>query len=187
MKGESKGAYRAFVDVALSDLSQRQLLARYQEQAVSESLTRPPTLSGKTIARWSVDFKWQERLKLWRSRFNQLKLEQRLKRWDEFCDKLEERAGELIDRADQLMKHPPVERKVTKKIIAEFAGQEIEQEIIVKPARWAAKDIPLYYDEASKIMKMVVGEIAIAIDLVTRQGYVVTDPTADNDSENDNY
>lgn len=179
MKGESKGAYRAFVDTALYDLSQRQLLNRYEQQVVSESLTRPPTLSGKTIARWSVDFKWQERLKAWRSHFNQIKLDQRLKRWDEFCDKLEERANELVDRADQLMKHPPVERRITKKVIAEFAGQEIEQEIIVKPVRWTARDIPVYYDEASKIMKMVVGEVAIAIDLVTRQGYVVSEPPED--------
>lgn len=162
-------------------MSQRQLLAEYQKQSVSNPLVKLPTLKYTTIVRWSIDFKWQERLKVWRSRFNQLKLEQRLKRWDEFCDRMEEKANALVERADLLMQHPHVERKVTKKIIAEHAGQEIEQTVIIKPARWAARDIPTYYDEASQIMRMVVGEVAIAIDLVTKKGYIVSEPPSETE------
>jgi hypothetical protein len=181
MKGESKGAYQAFVDTALFGLSQRQLLEKYEQQVVSESLTRPPTLSGKTIARWSVDFKWQERLPVWRSHFHQLKTNQRLEKWGEFCDVMITKASDLVDRADQLMKHPAVERKVTKTVTAEYAGQEIDQEITIKPARWTARDIPMYYDEAAKLMRVSVGDLNIAIDLVTKQGYIVSEPAEEND------
>ncbi len=182
LPGESRVAYQAFVDTAVTGLSQRQLLQEYQKQADSEGIAkRPPTLSYQTIAKWSVNFKWQERLTRWRSHFNQLKSEQRLRDWDDFRDELALRAKDLLQRADQLMKHNIVERKVTKTVKAEYVGQEIEQEIIIKPARWTAKDIPAYYDEAAKLMRAASGDLAAAIDLVTRQGYIVSEPVEEND------
>lgn len=183
LEGESGKAYQAFVDTALTGMSQRELLADYKRQAASASQAIVPTVKYKTIYTWSVRFSWQERLKVWRSHLNRLKLEHRLKSWDEFCDKMEAKANALVERADLLMQHPPVEKKVVKKVIAEHAGQEIEQIVIIKPARWTAKDIPTYYNEASQIMKMVVGEVAIAIDLVTKKGYIVSEPPPEDEPE----
>lgn len=180
---ESPKAYQGFVDTALTGLSLRQLLAEYQRQAANNSPTKPPTVKLNTLGSWSNKYNWQARLKVWRSHFHQLKLEQRLKQWDEFCDEMQPRAKALAERADLLMQHPHVERKVIKKVVAEHAGQEIEQTIIIKPSRWTAKDIPSYYDEAGQIMKMVVGEVAIAIDLVTRKGYIVSEPPSEDESD----
>lgn len=96
---------------------------------------------------------------------------------------MEARANALVERADLLMQHPHVQREVTKKVIAKHAGEEIEQKIIIKPARWTARDIPTYYNEASQLMRVVVGEVAIAIDLVTKKGYIVSEPLDDDEPE----
>lgn len=194
---ESARAYRAFADTAFSGLSTRKLLARYQEIAhlIQESLDAiiepPPTLSLKTLLGWSKGNKWQQRLKDWRPIHEAYKRRQWsdrekaiLERWNQNRTRLLDGVEKLLDKADLLVKYPHVEKIVNKQVIAEFAGQVIETQTIIAPAKWGFRDVAAFYKVGCELMIDVVGDRQVMIDRLHADGYIITDPSAGGEEAN---
>lgn len=186
--GESAKAYRAFADSALSGLSIRRLLARYQEIAhlIQESydttLELPPTLKAGTLFTWSKEFQWQQRLKDWRPVHEAYKRRQWsdreraiLDRWNNNRARFLDGVDEMLGRAEEMLKHPHVQKTVKRRVTARFAGEQIEQEIVIAPSKWQMRDVAAFYKVALELMVDVVGDRQIMIDKLHSDGFIITD------------
>ncbi len=188
---ESAKAYRAFADAALSGLSIRQLLARYEEitcliqESYDVGIELPPTLKASTLFTWSRNFGWQKRLKDWKPVHEAYKRRQWsdrekaiLERWNQNRTRLLDGVERLLDKADLLLKHPHIEKIVNKQVVAEFAGQVIETQTIIAPAKWGFRDVAAFYKVGCELMIDVVGDRQVMIDRLHADGYIITDPSA---------
>lgn len=196
LAGESAKAYRAFGDTAFSGLSVRRLLARYQEvtdliqQSYDAVIEHPPTVKLNTLKDWSRKFGWQQRLKEWRPIHEAYKRKQWsdreqaiLQRWNESRTKFLDGADKLLEKADEMLKLPLVEKIIKRKVVAEFVGQEIDQQIVISPVKWKLRDALLFYKIALELMVDVAGDRQVMIDRLHADGYIITDPSAGGDTE----
>jgi hypothetical protein len=120
--------------------------------------------SGSLIARWSVTWKWNERIRLVQSeRALQIEREQtrairaQAKAWAK--RKIETRdlgydvGGKLVQRGQALLALPVYEKKVEKKYIAKFAGEEIDQ-IVVYNFQQHPRDAKPMIEAGMKLMRL---------------------------------
>lgn len=196
LQNESARAYKAFADTAFSNLSTRKLLARYQEishliqESYDASIEPPPTLSLKTLLGWSKGNNWQQRLKQWKPIHEAYKRKQWsdreraiLERWNQNRTRLLDSVDKLLDKADLLLKHPHVQKVVQKQVIAEFAGQVIETQTIIAPAKWGLRDVAAFYKAGCELMIDVVGDRGVMIDRLHADGFLIIDPSAGGDND----
>jgi hypothetical protein len=194
---ESSKAYRAFADAAFSGLSIRRLLARYQELAhlIEESydlsVEVPPTLKAGSMFTWSKNFRWQKRLKTWRPVHEAYKRKQWsdreraiLERWNKNRGRLLDGVEKLLDKAEVLVKHPHIQKVVSKQVVAEFAGQVIETQTIIAPTKWGLRDVAAFYKVSCELLLDVVGDRQIMIDRLHADGFIITDPSAGGEEAN---
>jgi hypothetical protein len=187
---EAKSAYRAFCDMAIAGISLKKLAGRYQEIAhlISESydatVEPPPTTSLATLGKWSRKYQWQQRIKLWQpvyATYNRRLDAEREKmligEWNRFRKESLPRIAGVLEKADLMLKHPHVERVVKRQVTADYAGQVIEQEILITPTQWRMRDIAAFYKTSRDWMRDVVGDRQIMIDTLIADGFVITDPT----------
>lgn len=195
LPNESAKAYRAFGDTAFSGLSVRRLLARYQEvkdliqESYDTAIEPPPTLKLNTLKDWSRKYSWQQRLKSWRPIHEAYKRKQWsdreraiLERWNQNRTRLLDSVERLLDKADLLVKHPHIEKIVKKQVVAEFAGQVIETQTIIAPAKWGFRDVAAFYKISCELLLDTVGNRQVMIDRLHADGYIITAPRNPDDS-----
>ena len=197
LANESPKGYRAFGDTAFSGLSTRKLLARYQEIArlIQESfdatIEPPPTLSLKTLLGWSKGNQWQRRLKEWKPIHEAYKRKQWsdrekaiIERWNNSRTRFLDGVDEMLDKAELMLKHPHLKKTVKRTVTARFAGEQIEQQIVIAPSKWGMRDVAAFYKVALELMQDVVGDRQVMIDRLHSDGYIITDPSAGGEEVN---
>lgn len=148
---EPATAYRALVDYAMlgSDRSLDALAAQYR----SDPDAHPPTRRRNTLATWSVAYDWQDRIADYDEQLAAAELAQAEAQWAARREQIREESWQLAqrlkDRAIELLSHPTVEEVTESK-----DGTTI---IIVKPSKWAQRDIPAIAETFNKLARLAVG------------------------------
>jgi hypothetical protein len=134
---------------------------------------------------WSKNFRWQKRLKTWRPIHEAYKRREAcdreraiIDRWNNSRTRFLDGVDEMLDKAELMLKHPHLEKIVKRTVTARFAGEEIEQQIVIAPAKWGMRDVAAFYKVALELMQDVVGDRQVMIDRLHSDGYIITDPSA---------
>lgn len=150
---EPTTAYRALVDYAMlgSDRSLDGLATQYR----SDPDAHPPTRRRNTLAIWSVTYNWQARIGDYDEQLAAQELAQIEAQWAARREQIREESWQLAqrlrDRALELLAHPTVEESSTET----DAGKTIT--IVIKPSRWAQRDIPAIAETFNKLARLAVG------------------------------
>lgn len=189
LEGETLGAYRAFIDAALSQLTLRGLHTKYLAQKKDKSTTeKPPTTTLNTLGAWSKAYNWQERIAMWRSHCLKKREQRMIEEWDNHRVEMISQAKKLTKKANEMLNVPLLQQEMRKIVTASRVGEEIATQIIIKPARWDMRSAAAFFEVASDLMKAAVGDVESEIEHLTRLGYLVVDPgdaIAQQPQEND--
>lgn len=155
---EPPAAHRALIDYeALGSTRTLEQLTRR-----TPSATEPrPTRRLATLKEWSGRWNWQERI----AQMQDLRIAQEraareavwAQRREQIRDESWELAQRLRQRATELLDHPTVET-VSQVVTKEIDGVPVEvTTVIVKPSRWAQRDIPAIAETFDKLARLSAG------------------------------
>lgn len=174
---ESGEAYSTFCELALTESSIREFAI---EQGIDLEILKT----------WGEDFHWVERLKDWKPIHQAFKRKQWqarekaiLERWNDRRERFLEAADQLLARAELMMRHPHIEKVIHSEIVAEYPGQIVPTTTVIMPVKWQSGDIATFQKTAFALLKEVVGDRELMIDRLTADGYIVSDPSSDDDIE----
>jgi hypothetical protein len=182
---EPMAAYQAFCDWVVSGcgLGIKELVTRYQQQP------DPPTTELSVLEGWVEEFSWRSRLTAWKPihQAYQRQLQQQreiqiLQRWNDRRLHLLECADKLLAKAELMLKHPHIQKVIYNEVISEYPGQIIPTTTVIMPVKWQAGDIASYQKTAMALLQEVVGDRQIMIDRLTADGFVITDPSSNDDN-----
>jgi hypothetical protein len=175
-EGESSVWYARFRRYLLD----RSLLSIYN--AEREAAGKSPLTSTPGAWKEARDrFDWESRAASWDSFHQNAQEEEWLAKWGEYRHKLWSQAEALVAKAELMLKHPHVVQTVERICVAEYAGEQIPQQIVIMPARWQMRDIATFYKEATVLARAAVGDAELAINYLVSLGYVVTEPGAEGE------
>ena len=120
-------------------------------------------------------FRWSERAAAWDMHFYQQQEQMLLLRWEEHRTILLDRCQRLIELADEMLKQPLLTEKIVRDTyIAQSSGEEIETQVtLVKPATWRFRDVPIFYEKATELLRIICGDEEWMIRQLMRRGYIV--------------
>ena len=179
---EPAGAYRALVDyIALGQSRSFDALA---EQYRSEHSTDPPTRRRNTLSTWSVTHNWQARIADYDAQIAAAELAANEAQWAARREQIREESWQLAqrlrDRALELLAHPTTEQ-ISQVATQEIDGRPVEvTTIIIKPSRWAQRDIPAIAEAFSKLARLAAG---MDTDQIRIEGIGPDDLAAKSDEE----
>lgn len=156
---EPAGAYRALVDyIALGQSRSFDALA---EQYRSDHSTHPPTRRRNTLATWSVAYDWQARIAAYDEHLAAAELAANEAQWAARREQIREEswqlAQQLRQRAIELLNHPTTEQ-ISQVATQEIDGRPVEvTTIVIKPSRWAQRDIPAIAETYTKLARLAAG------------------------------
>ena len=166
----------------------RSILAAYTQEREekasrsSKKLEKKPQNSSEGWRKAAKEWNWVTRAEAWdehwreqeRKAYEQREWD-RLERWNTIRDRVLEEAQEAIAAVNQMALHPLVEEEHQNIAIADHAGQEIPQQIVVKPVGFNASTPSLVMLRAVKAAKLVTPDEKAAIKLLSGLGYEIYD------------
>lgn len=163
LKEESLVAYIGFADYIYYNCNCIELHKIYTNSFQDRN---PPTKSLVTIQSWSKKFNWSARREKWITHQNKIREEKMMLHWDTHREKLLETSSNLIEKAEQMLKHP----------IIRSTAKDDGRTIVVEPSKWSFRDAATFMDVSTKLVKEAVGDEVWAKELLRRKGYHVFEP-----------
>ena len=164
--GETGTWFSRFCRYKLLDSSRSRLatyLQEWQEKQAPDSHKKPPKWVPGSWKEASAKYRWQERAEAWDYHYYSQQEHKFLVRWEEHRQKLLEKSQQLLKVADEMLQYPLTTQQV----------DEDGQTTIVKPANWSFRDIPTYYEKATDLLRVAVGDDEWMIRQLQRRGYIV--------------
>lgn len=132
--------------------SSRSLLGLYKlelQEKARESKKKQPTAAPGSWYQTAKQFRWEERAQSWDYHYFSQQEHQYIAAWEEHRAALLDRAQRLMDIADRMIQQP------------------------IETGGWSFRDVPTYYEKATDLLRVAVGDDEWMIRQLQRRGYIV--------------